>query len=63
MHMYVTITSEKRDHEFEREQGWVYGSIWREEKEGRNDIIILSSQEIKYFKNCSTDKVYGVTLL
>jgi hypothetical protein len=32
MYIYITTTSEKRGHEFEREQGWVFGSIWREEK-------------------------------
>lgn len=26
--------------EFEGEQGGIYGKIWREESEGRNDIII-----------------------
>lgn len=33
---------------FEREQGRsIYGRVWREEKEGRNDVIILQSQKLK----------------
>ena len=31
----------KGGHEFEREQGGVHGRVLREEREGRNDVIIL----------------------
>lgn len=45
MHMYVITMNEKRGLEFEREQGRVYGRVWREAKEGQNDVIILHSQK------------------
>lgn len=45
MHMYVITMNEKRGLEFEREQGQVYGRVWREAKEGQNDVIILHSQK------------------
>lgn len=31
----------KRTHEFEREKGWVDGRVWREEREGGNDVTLL----------------------
>lgn len=37
---YIIIISEKRGHKFEREQGKIHGSIWREEREGKNIAII-----------------------
>jgi hypothetical protein len=36
-------------HEFEREQGRVYGRIWREDKEGRNGGIIISKIKERHF--------------
>lgn len=33
--------NEKRDQEFEREHGEVYGRVWRQEREERNDIISI----------------------
>lgn len=38
IYMHVTIINENREHEFEREQG-VYEHVWRENREGGNDII------------------------
>ena len=32
----------KRGHEFEREQGRVHWKVWREEREGWNNVIIIS---------------------
>ena len=34
------IISEKRDHEFKREKGRLYGSVGRKEMEQRNGIIL-----------------------
>lgn len=42
MHVYMHMTI---NHEFEKEQGGLYGRIWREERERRNDEIILQSQK------------------
>jgi hypothetical protein len=28
--------------EFVRQQGGVFGKVWREEREGENDILIIS---------------------
>lgn len=36
-----TITMNKRDHGFEREQGGVDGRVWKDEREGRNNVTIL----------------------
>lgn len=33
-------TNKERGREFERELGGVYGRVWREEREVRNDVII-----------------------
>lgn len=38
---YITTINAKRGHEFEREQGRIYGKDWREERKGGNDVIIL----------------------
>lgn len=43
MHICVATVNEKRGHAFERGQGGVYGSAWREEREERK---IYSSQKI-----------------
>lgn len=37
-------------HKFQKEQGRVYGNIWREKWEGENDVIILYYKD-KRFKN------------
>lgn len=37
--MHVTTVSEKKVHKFETGQGEIYGKIYREKREGRNDII------------------------
>ena len=37
----------ERGHEFEREQGKAEEWVWEEERERRNDVIILYSQNIK----------------
>lgn len=31
----------KKKHEFEREYREVYGRVWRNEREGENNVIIL----------------------
>lgn len=41
IHMHVATINEKSSHEFEREQGTVYGRDRKEEREGRNDAIIV----------------------
>lgn len=40
--MNVTTIIEKRCHEFEREQRLAYVRIRRNEKEGEDDVIIIS---------------------
>lgn len=41
-YMYLTTNSEeKRGHELENVQGGVYGKVWKEEKEGGNDVTVL----------------------
>lgn len=37
-------------HEFERQQGGVYGRNWEEEREERNDVIIMSKIYKKYLE-------------
>ena len=41
VYMCGCATILKRGHKFERGQGGVYGRIYREQREVRNDIIIL----------------------
>lgn len=36
-----------KGHEFQKLQGMLYSSIWREGKNGPRDIIILQSQKYK----------------
>lgn len=36
------------DHYFEREEKGAYRSFWREEKEEKNDVIVLQSQKIVF---------------
>lgn len=40
-YMYVATINEKREDEFEREHAVLYVSVWREERERKNDIIML----------------------
>lgn len=39
--------SEQRGHEFVREQGKVYGMVWREDTEAGDDVVMLRPQRIK----------------
>ena len=39
--MPVATINEKRDHILKREQRELYGRTWAEEREGRNDVILL----------------------
>lgn len=39
--MYVISNNFVKCHEFEGEKEEVYEKLWREEKEGRNDVNIL----------------------
>lgn len=41
MYKYVRAVNKKRGHEFEREEGGVYGSLWWEENEGGCGAIML----------------------
>lgn len=42
IYIYALPTiNEKRSHELEREHSWVYGRVWREEREGEDVVIIL----------------------
>lgn len=34
-YMHITAITRKRGHELEKEQGRVYGSVWKEERKGR----------------------------
>lgn len=45
--LYLGNNNEK-GHEFEREQGGVYGRIWREGREGENAVIIVSKNKNKF---------------
>lgn len=42
MRVCTTYVTKKRGHEFERDQKVVHGRVWREEREGQNDVIISS---------------------
>lgn len=45
-HTHISNSRErKRSHEFEREQGEVHEMIGREEREGRNDVILITEKE------------------
>lgn len=43
--MHITTLNVKIGHEFKREPEKVYGMIWREEREGRNDVIFVTSKD------------------
>jgi hypothetical protein len=40
--MHLAIVNEERGHGFEKDQEGLYGRIKREERVGRNDVIIIS---------------------
>jgi hypothetical protein len=42
--MHVITISEIRDSEFENEQGWAYGQVWKNERKGENYVSILKYQ-------------------
>jgi hypothetical protein len=47
--MHTIRVREKRGHQFEGEQGDIYGRVWRKEREVRNFVIIISSKRyLKY---------------
>lgn len=39
--MHTKIIKEKTGHEFERKHGGLYRKVWREERQGRNVVIVL----------------------
>lgn len=42
IHIHVVYNNNlKRGHKFERKQGGMYGRVWREGVEGRNDVTAL----------------------
>lgn len=43
--MHLTTISEKRGHGCEREKGGVYVRIWKEEREGGKDVIVLKYEK------------------
>lgn len=45
--MNVATVNESIVNEFESQQGWVYGRIWRQEMKGRNDANINSELKLK----------------
>lgn len=47
--MHEVTINVKREHEFEREQGEIYGRLWRNKREWRNDVIITSKLKEKGF--------------
>lgn len=47
MNLYGTIINKKAKNLKESKEGWIYGGIWREEREGRSDMIIVSQRKGK----------------
>lgn len=47
LHMLITIIDEKGSHEFERQQGRIYGRAWMKEMEEENDVIMTSKNKRK----------------
>lgn len=41
------MTIKKRGHGFEREQGGIFERVWREESEGRTNLIMLFISQSK----------------
>ena len=55
--MHAITINERRSHRFEEERRRVYGRIWREEVEGRNNVIIFNlKKEKKEEKRKPNDK-------
>lgn len=46
-YMHVTAINEKRGMNLKEIREWVYGKVWREERKGRNDMIIISKTKEK----------------
>lgn len=46
MYIHIIIIHKSRRCEFEKEQGAVYRRTWREERKGRNGIIISKLEEV-----------------
>lgn len=44
--MHAVTINEERSHEFEGKWGREYGSVWRNEKKGRDVSIKLQSQKV-----------------
>lgn len=42
-YVYKTANYEKRGQEFEEEQGGIDGKVWREKREGRHVVILISN--------------------
>lgn len=60
--MHVTIINGKKGHKFERRQGEAYGRVWVEEREGKNDVIIISKDKSSNNKTCKAfDQHYEAT--
>jgi hypothetical protein len=45
IHRYIQPIGGQRAHEFEGEQSRMYGGVWREETEGKDDVIVSQSQK------------------
>lgn len=43
-----------RDHEFEKDQGAIYGRVWRETNGMENDVIIISKNKKNVFIKLSS---------
>lgn len=55
---YVTTINERRRHEFEKEQGWLYRRVWREKREGRN---IINTSKKKIISALLSSYVFSIT--
>lgn len=52
--MYLIAISEKKRHEFEREQRQGKEIVWREERKRKNDVIIITKLEENIFRKKKT---------
>lgn len=43
--MCVIIINLIRGHRFENEKGWIYERVWKQERDCRNNVIILQSHK------------------
>lgn len=41
LYMLVTTINEKRGHEFKRKQEKIHRRVWKKQREGENNVIIL----------------------